>query len=258
MNGLQITQQDAKALAAGYSRWFRLVEVISILTFFAMMAELVRAAAPFAISNPWITVGAAALGFVLADFGAGVVHWAADTFGATDLPILGAAVIRPFREHHVDPKAMTHHDYIETNGANCLVAIPVAMAALAIPLDSTSAWFGVALFAAVSLGSMIFWVMMTNQFHKWAHMDPQKVHPAIQWAQRSHLILPPTQHARHHQAPFETYYCITTGWLNYPLERIGFFRTLERIVIAITGALPRRDDIGTSAAIQRKPNAQRN
>jgi ubiquitin-conjugating enzyme E2 variant len=70
----------------------------------------------------------------------------------------------------------------------------------------------------------------------------------VGWLQRAGLILPRDHHSVHHAAPFAKYYCITVGWLNEPLHRIAFFPALERAVTAITGLLPREDDIGARAA----------
>jgi ubiquitin-conjugating enzyme E2 variant len=65
-----------------------------------------------------------------------------------------------------------------------------------------------------------------------------------------HVLLPPRVHDIHHESPFAKYYCITTGWLNAPLTAIGFFSTLERIIMRTTGAIPRHDDIGHEAALE--------
>ena len=48
--------------------------------------------------------------------------------------------------------------------------------------------------------------------------------------------------------PFECNYCITTGWLNPLFTKINFWRNLERVIIKLTGAIPRTDDIGIKAA----------
>jgi hypothetical protein len=143
---------------------------------------------------------------------------------------------------------MTHHDYVETNGANCLVAVPFAAAAALIPLTA-GGWEAAGLFAQLSITSMNLWVMMTNQFHKWSHMEPSELGPLLPLLQRTRLILEPRHHQRHHTPPFTTYYCITHGWLNWPLHRLRFYRRLERLVTTLTGAVPRRDEFGRDAAL---------
>ncbi|MEW6432041.1 MAG: fatty acid desaturase family protein [Myxococcota bacterium] len=254
MSNLDIKQQDAKALAAGYSKTFRVVEIVSILAFWALSFTIAWRLWPYALAYGWLLLAALAFGFILADFVGGLVHWLGDTWGSTEMPILGKALIRPFREHHVDEKAITRHDYIETNGANCMVAVPVAALLVFIPLD-VEGWTAPALFTVASLGSMIFWVMMTNQIHKWSHLDEDQMPALLKLAQKLHLVLPPGHHQIHHTAPFDTYYCITTGWLNWPLAKIGFYRHLERLITALTGLIPRKDDIGLDAALKIAPLA---
>lgn len=252
MSDLGIKQQDAKELAAGYSKTFRVVEILSIISFWSLSFAIAWKASPLASVYPWVIVAALVSGFIMADFVGGFVHWMADTWGSTTMPVLGKALIRPFREHHVDEKAMTKHDYIETNGANCMVAVPVAAGALLIPLD-VDGWVSPGLFALVSIGSMIFWVMMTNQIHKWSHLDDHETPALLRVAQKLHLVLPPAHHQVHHTAPFDSYYCITTGWLNWPLTKLGFYRHMEKLVTAVTGLIPRQDDIGIEAALKIAP-----
>jgi ubiquitin-conjugating enzyme E2 variant len=115
------------------------------------------------------------------------------------------------------------------------VTIPLLLAALAIPLDA--AW-GRA--AAAFLAAFCFWGVPTNQIHYWAHMERP---PAlVAWLQRRRLILSPEHHRVHHASPFATHYCITTGWCNPLLARLGWWRMLETCATALTGVQPRADD----------------
>lgn len=238
----KVRQRDARELAQGYSPAIRAMEIVAIVSFVSLEAALVYRLWGNPHLGPWLVLSAVLLGYLAADFASGLVHWMGDTWGSTDMPVLGKAFIRPFREHHVDEKAITRHDFVETNGNNCLVSLPVAALALALP-HSSPGW----VFTSAFLGAMIFWVMATNQFHKWSHMDEP---PAlVGFLQRIHLILPPEHHRVHHTAPYNKYYCITVGWLNWPLNAIGFFPAAERLITRLTGQLPRQDDIGTEAAV---------
>jgi len=238
----QIQQRAGSALREGYGPAVRRFEIASIAVFAAAMAWLLLRFLTQVLEFPFLTASAFMLGFVAADFTSGIVHWVADTWGSVDLPIAGRALIRPFREHHVDPKAITRHDFIETNGNNCFICIaPVTLTAAFVSFDG---WTGV--FAGVVVFSLCLWIFCTNQFHKWSHSDDPPAVVAL--LQRLSLILPRDHHAVHHTAPFAKYYCITVGWLNEPLHRVGFFRGLERMISATTGVLPREDDIGRAAA----------
>jgi ubiquitin-conjugating enzyme E2 variant len=173
-------------------------------------------------------------GMVLADFASGFIHWAFDTWGTTRTPVLGQLAIRTFREHHVDQKAITRHDFIETNGHNFALSSILSGSGLWVTDDGGAPVLGTFL-----LLSAVF-VAMTSQIHKWAHMDRP---PApIRLLQRARVFISPVHHATHHTAPYTKHYCITTGWLNVPLRAVRFFETLEVMISAVTGAVPRRDE----------------
>lgn len=148
-------------------------------------------------------------GWLVADFLSGLVHFALDTLGSVQTPLIGKGFIRPFREHHVNPQAMTGHDFVETHGASCLACLPALTATSLMPLGSTPWVMTQAILFCAALGGLF-----TNQCHKWAHMAPLNTPRLARWAQRSHLILSPEHHQRHHTAPFNSYFCMANGWLN--------------------------------------------
>jgi ubiquitin-conjugating enzyme E2 variant len=239
-----VQQRSASALSQGYSPAVRRFEIASIAVFAVAMVWLLSRFIRALPDAPWLALTALGLAYVAADFVSGLVHWAADTWGTPDWPVVGRALIRPFREHHVDQLAITRHDFIETNGNNCFISIPIAVGVALLPQgqELTGNFF-----AAVFTFGMLFSVFLTNQFHKWSHMERPPL--AVQWLQRLHLVLPRDHHAVHHAPPFSKYYCITVGWMNEPLHRIRFFRALEWLISASTGLVPREDDIGRKAAL---------
>ncbi|KAF0980330.1 hypothetical protein FDP41_013544 [Naegleria fowleri] len=178
-------------------------------------------------------VGGIALGMITTDFVSGILHWIADTWGSLETPLIGQTFIRSFREHHVAPSAMCKHDFIETNGDNCLVATLLGI----IPI----VFFRHSMFMSFYFTAFALFGAFTNQIHKWSHQ--YKVPLIVKFLQSSGIILSRKSHNFHHQSPFDTYYCITTGWLNYPLHAMNFWRLSERLVTALTGYIPRSDDM---------------
>lgn len=168
----------------------------------------------------------AAAGFLLADFVSGCVHWLADRYFDPATPVLGPALIAPFREHHVDALAMTRHDFFEVSGNNALATLPVA-AAVALWFPNTASgtagagWIGL---AAATLSFGLF-VIATNQFHCWAHARHRPV--AVRTLQRWGLILSPERHRAHHKKAHDCGYCVTSGLMNPVLDGLGFFPALE-------------------------------
>jgi len=190
-------------------------------------------------SSTFFTVLAALLGILGADFVSGFFHWMFDTWWDPDLFLLGPWAIHPFREHHVDPKAITTHDFVHVNGSNFLLAFFVSGPyAFAHPHLSPYTNFGLFVFTG--------FVCFTSQIHKWAHSVhvPKYVHIL----RKLGLAIGVEHHAEHHRAPYDRSYCITTGWLNRPLRVLRFFGTLEIVVSALTGAQPRRDDVRADLA----------
>src|SRR6185312_7097186 len=103
---VQIVQRNSSELANNYPKWFRKLEWFGGSSFFFLFILNAVKVCLVAKSIWFLWIPSFFCGWLAADFGCGVVHWFADTWGSPDLPILGAALIRPFREHHVDQLAM--------------------------------------------------------------------------------------------------------------------------------------------------------
>lgn len=177
----------------------------------------------YALELFWLVFLAIPLGIAAGDFMSGMVHWAADTYGHDDTPVLGEAFIRAFRQHHVYPRDICSHNLVSVVGNTCIFAVPVLTLGLVLIWLGPVAWWRA--FAFFTIAVMTGVTVATNQFHKWAHQE--RVSRLVGWLQQMRLVLSPHHHQLHHSRPFDTNYCITNGWLNPALERIRFFRGLE-------------------------------
>ncbi len=186
-------------------------------------------------------------GMAAADFGSGVIHWFADTWGRDDMPVIGRRLLVPFRVHHVNPHDLLERPFVDCNGDVAFVTVPFLAGLLAVPLQTP--WGGpVAVFLLAFCGIG----MMTNQIHQWAHLpSPPRI---VGLFQKGGLFLGHVAHAEHHNRPYDANYCITTGWCNRPLEAIGFFRRLEAAITRLTGAQPRQDDRRYEQIVMRDPS----
>jgi ubiquitin-conjugating enzyme E2 variant len=195
--------------------WVKTFDVAAVGTLVVLLLVLAaRVAADVVAGAPWwLLPPALVAGLVCADLVSGLVHWLCDTFLAETTPVIGRTFIRPFREHHRDPLAITRHGFFELCGNNALAVLgPVLLAALDASPATSPATF--ALRAFVLLFALA--VFLTNLFHQWAHA-PALARP-LRRLQASGLILSPGRHAEHHRGDFSRAYCVTTGWLNAPLD----------------------------------------
>jgi len=236
-------KQNAGFLASQYTQTKRAGEIACVLINAAfLLVTAYQVGKLIEITNIWLIVVACILAMVMADLFSGLVHWAADTWGNLNTPLVGKTFIRSFREHHVDPFRITCHDLFETNGDNCMLTIPVLFI-LVIDMHCLSGENGRNLgtiFLICFLAFLCLWVSLTNQIHKWAHMlKPPRF---VAFLQDYGVILPRKNHQIHHHTPFDRYYCITTGWLNAPLQALDFWRRMDIAITTVTGVAPRQDD----------------
>jgi len=235
-------QERAKILAAGYTKEKWLLDRMSTIVGASLLISWsIQLISRFQRDDVVGAIFAIVFGITMADFISGFVHWTADTWGSVHMPYIGKAFIRPFREHHVDPTAMTKHDFFETNGDNFLGITPVAAYCVWKFYNLSESVLADHYRFDLSMCSLCIFLVLTNQIHKWSHMY-YDLPSWVKLLQRSHLILPCKHHRVHHVAPHETYFCITTGWLNWPLEKLRFWGFLEWAIESVTGIPPRQDD----------------
>lgn len=216
-------------MADGLTRRSRTTDLIDLIAVAAVLVALVVLVLRVCRGVETPAQGATVLlamvtGYLLADLLTGFVHWFCDTFFDEATPVVGPGLIAPFREHHRDPMLMTRHGFLELTGSS--------FRGLA-PLLALFVWQGGVLTAPVNafVLALAAGAVATNLLHRWAH-DPSPP-AAARILQRMGIVLTPGRHARHHQPPYATAYCVTSGWMNPLCERLKLWTRAEAVFAAL-------------------------
>lgn len=185
------------------------------------------------------TVAMLGLGLYVADFVSGFLHWVFDTWFSERNKSVRRMVLL-VREHHIYPGRIFDYGLWREAGILSWFALAVSCPFLIVALRPSilpAAERYPPVIAGISASLCIVFML---EFHKVGHrMRRGRVTRLLQ---RSHLLLSPEHHLRHHAREHDRNYCLINGWADVTLGRLGVFRGFEHIVSAISTAAPREDD----------------
>ncbi|KAI3855773.1 hypothetical protein MKX03_033453 [Papaver bracteatum] len=174
-------------------------------------------------------VFAGLIGYLLADLGSGVYHWAIDNYGDATTPLVGAQ-IEAFQGHHRFPWTITRREF--ANNLHALARV-ITFTVLPIGLVSNEPVFN------AFVGMFGGCIMFSQQFHAWAHGTKSKLPSVVLALQDSGVLVSRAEHGAHHHAPYNNNYCIVSGAWNKILDENNVFEALEMILYFRLGVRPR-------------------
>ncbi|XP_071694334.1 fatty acid desaturase 4, chloroplastic-like [Rutidosis leptorrhynchoides] len=182
-------------------------------------------------SHLWLEpILAGFVGYLFADLGSGVYHWAVDNYGDESTPLFGMQ-IDAFKRHHKWPVVITEHQF-----ANHLHVIARAVTFAFLPINLIFHDYPIVMgFMASASGCIMF----SMQFHCWAHVAKNKLPSIVVALQDARVLLSRSQHGTHHLPPYGKSYCIVSGVWNKFLDENKVFESLEMVVFFMFGVEPR-------------------
>lgn len=208
--------------------------------------------------SPAEPIAAALAAYSLADLATGVYHWFVDNYGDAATPVFGSQ-IAAFQGHHRYPSTITLRET-----CNNLHALARGAALALAPVDAALSATGAPAAAHAFVGAFTACVVLSQQFHAWAHEKRRRLPPGVEALQDAGVLVSRAQHAAHHRQPYNTNYCIVSGMWNGLLDRYKVFEALEMVVYFRTGIRPRswgetdaswKEDTGAEAAAAAASNA---
>ncbi|KAG8365079.1 hypothetical protein BUALT_Bualt18G0066900 [Buddleja alternifolia] len=173
---------------------------------------------------------AALLGYVLADLGSGIYHWAMENYGSPETPVVGF-IVKSFLDHHRHPLEHNKCDIASLLYRVATVATAVVMPVNMFSNDPVLLWF-----VGVLWGFGIFNV----KIHVWAHTPRRNLPPLVAALQDAGIILRWSQHGAHHLPPYNSNYCAVSGICDRVLlDKYKVFTAVEVVLFRVTSVRPR-------------------
>lgn len=176
-----------------------------------------------AITVPYFTLWLVVQLFLLwlaADFFTGIIHWWEDTYGNPKWPIIGKFVIKPNILHHNKPAEFLNGSYWDRTNTSFIGAGIVGI--LLWLVAGIHAW---------QMIVFLFFCAQGNQIHAFSHR-PDKVNgKIILFLQKIGIFQSRKMHRWHHKAPYETNFCPMSAYVNPILNKIKFWRTMEKLIL---------------------------
>ena len=183
----------------------------------------------------------------VADLTSGLLHWAFDTWFSTTRGAF-RRMVSIVREHHVKPDEIFSFRFATDSG---MLSWFGGSGAFVLLMASWAAGDWPVVVASLCLAAVVYSVDVSLMFeyHKWGHR--RRRGRLARAAQRCGLLLSPDHHLRHHRGAHDSHYCLINGMADRTLGELGFFRGLERVITAVTGAEPRAEDHAALARLVR-------
>lgn len=159
--------------------------------------------------------------WMAADFITGVIHWWEDTYGNPNWPILGKFVVMPNLIHHKNPIKLLEGSYWNRINTSFIAATIIGVIL----------WF-LGCHAWQMIVCLIF-CAQGNEIHAMSHRPDKRNGKVIGFLQKWGLFQNRKTHRWHHQAPYETNFCIMSEFVNPILNKIDFWVKLEKIILKV-------------------------
>jgi len=151
----------------------------------------------------------------VADAGSYLFHYVVDHYGH---PRPGS-VVYEFQRHHLVPDGIVHKPISEILYPAARIVTPLeGLLLLEASIRGDASWWRLALLV---LG--MCWVL-AQLCHRWSHRSPGRL---VRGLQSVGILISPSAHHRHHQAPYDSHFAVITGWSNPLFDGLGLPRWLD-------------------------------